>query len=87
MELGTAEQVLKDPQHDYTKTLIAAVPSLVPHDRPAPEAAKPALEVTQLNHAYGAKQVLHDISIAVAPGRVLSIVGESGSGNPRSQRT
>ncbi|SFS69620.1 nickel ABC transporter ATP-binding protein NikE [Saccharopolyspora flava] len=27
VELGTVEQVLLDPQHDYTKTLLAAVPS------------------------------------------------------------
>ncbi|WP_243788832.1 ABC transporter ATP-binding protein [Saccharopolyspora gloriosae] len=28
VELGTVEQVLLDPQHEYTKTLLAAVPSL-----------------------------------------------------------
>lgn len=80
VELGSAAQVLKSPQHDYTKALIAAVPSLVPHDRPAPADAAPALEVRGLNHSYGAQKVLHDIEIAVAPGQVLSIVGESGSG-------
>jgi peptide/nickel transport system ATP-binding protein len=81
VEIGSAEQVLKAPQHDYTKTLIAAVPSLVPRDRPAAETEEaPALTVSALNHSYGAKQVLHDITLSVAPGRVLSIVGESGSG-------
>ena len=82
VEIGSAEQVLKAPQHDYTKALIAAVPSLVPRDRPAGEVqdGPAALAVSGLNHSYGAKQVLYDISLSVAPGRVLSIVGESGSG-------
>ncbi|MCB5410464.1 dipeptide ABC transporter ATP-binding protein [Pseudogemmobacter faecipullorum] len=80
VELGPAAQVLRHPQHDYTKALIAVVPSLVPHDRPSSEAGPPALEVTGLNHSYGTKQVLHDVHITVAPGQVLSIVGESGSG-------
>jgi peptide/nickel transport system ATP-binding protein len=80
VEVGSAQQVLTVPQHDYTKKLIAAVPSLVPHDRERIAADKPALEVTGLNHSYGAAQVLYDISLSVEPGRVLSIVGESGSG-------
>jgi len=82
VEVGSAEQVLKAPQHDYTKSLIAAVPSLVPRDRPAADVqdGPAALAVDGLNHSYGAKQVLHDITLSVAPGRVLSIVGESGSG-------
>jgi len=80
VEVGSAQQVLTAPQHDYTKKLIAAVPSLVPHDRERIAADKPALEVTGLNHSYGAAQVLYDISLSVEPGRVLSIVGESGSG-------
>jgi peptide/nickel transport system ATP-binding protein len=28
VERGTAEQVLRAPQHDYTKTLLAAVPRI-----------------------------------------------------------
>ena len=82
VEIGSAEQVLKAPQHDYTKALIAAVPSLVPRDRPesGTQDEPAALVVSGLNHSYGTKQVLHDIALSVAPGKVLSIVGESGSG-------
>ncbi|RJE88115.1 dipeptide ABC transporter ATP-binding protein [Paracoccus onubensis] len=80
VEIGSAEQVLKSPAHDYTKALIAAVPSLEPHDRPPAPAGASALRVDALNHSYGTKQVLHDIEIDLSPGRVLSIVGESGSG-------
>ncbi|HEY0213216.1 MAG TPA: ABC transporter ATP-binding protein, partial [Paenirhodobacter sp.] len=80
VEIGTARQVLQAPSHNYTKSLIAAVPSLVPHDRPALADEAPALRVEALNHSYGLKQVLHEINLAVAPGRVISIVCESGSG-------
>ena len=33
VEIGTAEEVLRQPQHGYTKTLLAAVPSLTPPER------------------------------------------------------
>jgi len=81
VEIGAAEQILKTPQHDYTKSLIAAVPSLKPAERPQmTKDLSPVLSVDALNHSYGNKQVLYDISLSVAPGQVLSIVGESGSG-------
>lgn len=87
VEIGSAEQVLKEPKHDYTRALIAAVPSLVPHCRPTVEAQDvPALSVNGLNHSYGAKQVLHDITLSVAPGRVLSIGDRDRASRP-SPRT
>ncbi|MDB5531370.1 MAG: microcin transporter ATP-binding protein [Devosia sp.] len=80
VEIGDARQVLTAPRHDYTKALIAAVPSLTPRDRPVLADAAPVLSVQKLHHAYGSVQVLKDIELSLPPGRVLSIVGESGCG-------
>jgi len=38
------------------------------------------IEVKQLNKLFGSKQVLHDISLAFAPGKTNLIIGQSGSG-------
>ncbi|MEI2302134.1 ABC transporter ATP-binding protein [Ensifer sp. MJa1] len=80
VEIGEAKQVLTAPQHPYTQALIAAVPSLDPHDRPTAPEAEPVLAVRGLHHSYGALAVLKDIDLSLAPGRVVSIVGESGCG-------
>ncbi|MGB0695235.1 MAG: ABC transporter ATP-binding protein [Rhodospirillaceae bacterium] len=40
----------------------------------------PAIRVTDLNTHYGPRQVLFDVSLAVAPGEILVIMGGSGSG-------
>lgn len=38
------------------------------------------LEVDGVSFAYGGRQVLRDVSIAVAPGEVLGVIGPNGSG-------
>jgi ABC-2 type transport system ATP-binding protein len=39
-----------------------------------------ALEVCQLHKAYGARQVVVDISFSIAPGEVLGLIGPNGAG-------
>nr|WP_113866394.1 ABC transporter ATP-binding protein [Brenneria salicis]NMN91891.1 peptide/nickel transport system ATP-binding protein [Brenneria salicis ATCC 15712 = DSM 30166]RBP62891.1 peptide/nickel transport system ATP-binding protein [Brenneria salicis ATCC 15712 = DSM 30166]RLM30755.1 microcin ABC transporter ATP-binding protein [Brenneria salicis ATCC 15712 = DSM 30166] len=95
VESGTVRQVLSQPREDYTKALLAAVPSLTP--RPARgEAARVqvVLDVVELGKTYPASggawfglrkrregtRVLHDVTFMLKRGRTLGIVGESGSG-------
>ena len=90
VETGTAEQVLTQPQHPYTQSLIAAVPSLTP--RPArPRSGEIVLRVNALDKTYtsgggflgGKARVVHaakQVTLDLARGETLGIVGESGSG-------
>jgi peptide/nickel transport system ATP-binding protein len=83
IEMGEARQVLTQPQHPYTRELLAAVPSLVP---PADQgvvmapAAKPVLAVTGLAKSYGRVHAVNEISFELERGTTLAVVGESGCG-------
>jgi peptide/nickel transport system ATP-binding protein len=89
VELGTRDEVLKRPRHDYTRMLIAAVPTLQPHGRKPDLAAQVVLETRNLGKTYVDRSWLarrrevpaaKDVSISVRRGQTLGIVGESGSG-------
>jgi peptide/nickel transport system ATP-binding protein len=89
VELGPKEALLKRPQHDYTKMLIASVPDLSPHARPADAAAPVVLATRALGKIYRgggwfAKRrevrAAEDVELQVRRGQTLGIVGESGSG-------
>lgn len=45
-----------------------------------PPAAAPALRVSRLDHAFGPRQVLEDISLHLPAGRTMALVGPSGCG-------
>ena len=89
VEQGSATEVLKNPQHEYTKTLLAAVPSDVV---PSGQEVSPqhVLEVRDLYKTYktggglfkASREVkaIDGVSFNIARGEVLGIVGESGSG-------
>lgn len=94
-EYGARDQVLRSPRADYTRMLLAAVPSLAP---PAPRAAAAGpvrLEAGGLGMRYierrwlrAAKQTLalHDFALALREGETVGIVGESGSGKTTAAR-
>lgn len=96
VEVGTPRQILGDPQHEYTKRLVAAAPTLTatarqgdPSEEPAgevPAGVAPILEVSGLvkeftiRGAAGMLRAVDDVSFSVARGSTTAIVGESGSG-------
>ncbi|MBN8939944.1 MAG: ABC transporter ATP-binding protein [Rhizobiales bacterium] len=88
VETGTADDVLKRPQHPYTKMLINAVPTLTPPKREV-KTGQVMLETVKLSKIYGgggffkkAREVraASEVDIQIRSGETLGIVGESGSG-------
>ncbi len=92
MEQGSADQIINNPTHDYTKRLMDAV-------RPKPAAGMGVeitgdhdrevdnLQVKNLTAGYGGNEngepkitVLRDINISVKNGHVVGVIGESGCG-------
>ena len=90
VEMGPTEQLLKHPQHEYTRMLIASVPSHEPPERarPAPIDQPVVLRADKLVKTYGqrglfgGRQVaaVRDVGFEIRRGETLGIVGESGSG-------
>lgn len=87
-ECGATEQVLTAPQHDYTKTLMAAAKHPQREGLSKSEAVKPLLQVNGLMAGYGkinrqgmpAIPILRDVDFSLERGATLGVIGESGSG-------
>ncbi|WP_313603295.1 ABC transporter ATP-binding protein [Rhizobium sp.] len=96
VEQGSVREIFTNPQQDYTRELIDAVPDpahrLVKEDVVVAE--KPLVKVENVSVHFGRKSFLaaltgkktdrvtgnNAISLSVNPGEILGIVGESGSG-------
>jgi len=94
VEEGTSAQVLGAPQHEYTKQLLAAAPSLASRRDALPqrEAATgtPFVEIRNLRKEFALRApkagepqtftAVDGVSFEIRRGTTVSIVGESGSG-------
>ena len=97
MEQGETDQILHEPQHDYTRQLMAAV-------RPPPRASgpgadlessaqQPVLSLQGINAGYGrvkggrpGVQILFDVDIDIPRGQAVGVIGESGCGKSTMAR-
>ena len=90
VEFGKSDQVLKNPRHHYTKSLIEAVPSLVPSKSMESTNSKVVLAARGLSKTYhlsgaifgGGRRVdaVKNVSLELHHNETLGIVGESGCG-------
>ncbi|MBX8534351.1 ABC transporter ATP-binding protein [Pseudomonas cichorii] len=100
VEQGPPRQILVNPEHSYTRALIAAAPAFGQRKSPAaPRSAspdtKPLLTLSNIGKTYRLPyvkgedadfQALQDVNCKVYPGQTLAIVGESGSGKSTALR-
>ncbi|MCX4093766.1 dipeptide ABC transporter ATP-binding protein [Nocardia sp. alder85J] len=92
VETGSTASILDNPQHEYTRRLLAAAPSLDTATRSArPAAPVPLLAATGLRKTFhlGHGETLtavDDVSLHLDRGETLAVVGESGSGKTTTAR-
>ena len=79
VEYGTVDQIINNPQEDYTKALVSV--RSIKHEEKTPT-DNPVLRVENVTARYKGTNfdVLKNINVDIHPGQTLAVVGESGSG-------
>tara|TARA_R110002012_G_scaffold106871_8_gene248338 strand:+ start:1534 stop:3171 length:1638 start_codon:yes stop_codon:yes gene_type:complete len=79
VEYGTTDQIINNPQEEYTKALVSV--RSIRHEEKTPTDT-PVLRVENITARYAGTtfDVLKKINVDIHPGQTLAVVGESGSG-------
>lgn len=79
VEYGSVDQIINNPQEEYTKALVSV--RSIEHAEKTPTPS-PILKVQNITARYKGTNfdVLKNISVELHPGQTLAVVGESGSG-------
>ncbi len=80
VESGSAEQVLENPQHPYTQSLIASSPEHWDESEHTHIAETPVLSASKLAIGRGKQILSRDINFTLHAGEVMGVVGDSGCG-------
>jgi len=85
VEEGEVKKLFDHPNHEYTKKLIGAIPSMTNQVKEYPMQEKCILAATNVKAFYEEKrkhrkEILKGVSLNLYEGEILGIVGESGSG-------
>jgi len=87
VETARVRELFADPQHEYTRRLLAAVPRLQVSEREAPVSETgPLVKAEGLVIEYAGRfgrnafQAVKGVDFTLSPGEVVGLVGESGSG-------
>ena len=87
-EAGPTDVIINDPQHPYTKRLMAAInPLPAESDAVEPHGHAAAIEVRNMDAGYGrlsngepAAMILRDINVTIPKRKTIGVIGESGCG-------
>ncbi|NOC43939.1 ABC transporter ATP-binding protein [Ruegeria sp. HKCCD7559] len=79
VEYGSTDQIINNPQEEYTQALVSVRSIEHEEKQPTPE---PLLTVDGITARYKGLNfdVLHNVNVELHPGQTLAVVGESGSG-------